>query len=112
MTALLVVVVAAALPGFAFAKAQPKLPAVSAGPQQYPGVSVEHDVALTMRDGVVLRADVRRPADASGSPATGRFPVVLTQTPYNKQAGNVPGGGTLAQLSGASDLSSRAATCR
>jgi putative CocE/NonD family hydrolase len=42
------------------------------------GVVVDHDVAVTMPDGVVLRADVARPD------APGRFPVIVTQTPYNK----------------------------
>jgi predicted acyl esterase len=102
VTAVLLLVLV--FPALAVAKAQPKLPAVSAGPQQFPKVSTQRDVALKMRDGVVLRADVRRPADASGNAVNGRFPVVLTQTPYNKQSGNVPGGGTLANLAGTSDL--------
>jgi len=42
-------------------------------------VTVEHGVAVTMRDGTVLRADIYRPA------APGRFPVLLTRTPYDKQ---------------------------
>lgn len=52
------------------------------------GIATTKDVALRMSDGVVLRADVRRPARADGTPAPGRFPVIVTQTPYNK---NVPG---------------------
>ncbi|WP_192909597.1 CocE/NonD family hydrolase [Gandjariella thermophila] len=52
------------------------------------GVAVDKDVPITMSDGVVLDADVLRPALADGSPAPGRFPVILTQTPYNK---NLPG---------------------
>jgi putative CocE/NonD family hydrolase len=55
----------------------------------YPGVVKEKDVPITMRDGVVLYADVIRPADASGNPVPGRFPVVLTQTPYNKNGGTM-----------------------
>ncbi len=39
-----------------------------------------------MDDGVVLKADVLRPAGPDGKPATGRFPVILTQTPYNKNS--------------------------
>ena len=46
-------------------------------PAQY-GVVVEKDVRIPMRDGVVLVADVYRPD------APGRFPVLVTQTPYNK----------------------------
>ncbi|MGH3318688.1 MAG: CocE/NonD family hydrolase [Streptosporangiaceae bacterium] len=42
------------------------------------------DAEITMSDGVVLVADVLRPAGPDGRPASGRFPVVLTQTPYNK----------------------------
>ncbi|HET6873851.1 MAG TPA: CocE/NonD family hydrolase [Acidimicrobiales bacterium] len=37
-----------------------------------------------MSDGVVLSANLFRPADPDGHPAAGRFPVLLTQTPYNK----------------------------
>ena len=40
----------------------------------------EHDVAVPMRDGVVLRADVWRPAE------TGPFPVLVYRTPYGKTA--------------------------
>ncbi|WP_406024177.1 CocE/NonD family hydrolase [Nocardioides sp. NBC_00850] len=53
------------------------------------GVVVEKDIQLTMSDGVVLRADVHRPAKTDGTAAPGRFPVILTQNPYNK---NVSGG--------------------
>lgn len=41
-------------------------------------VKVERDVAVPMRDGVVLRADVYRPA------GEGRFPVLVFRTPYGK----------------------------
>ena len=40
---------------------------------------VETNVAIPMRDGVVLRADVYRP------PGDGPFPVLLYRTPYGKQ---------------------------
>lgn len=43
----------------------------------------EKNIKITMRDGVILVADVYRPM------ASGRFPVILTQTPYNKE--NIPG---------------------
>ncbi len=43
-----------------------------------PTLVVEKDVAVPMRDGVVLRADVFRPA------ASGTYPVILQRTPYNK----------------------------
>jgi uncharacterized protein len=41
-------------------------------------VTVEHNVAATMRDGTVLRADVYRPS------AGGPWPVLLTRLPYGK----------------------------
>ncbi|MFN8557662.1 MAG: CocE/NonD family hydrolase [Dehalococcoidia bacterium] len=41
-------------------------------------VQVQSDVPARMRDGVILRADVYRPAGA------GPFPVLLTRTPYGK----------------------------
>ena len=43
-----------------------------------PPAIVERDVAVAMRDGVVLRADVRRPA------AEGRHPTLVYRTPYGK----------------------------
>jgi len=43
-----------------------------------PTVVIEKDVPVPMRDGVVLRADVFRPA------APGKYPVILQRTPYNK----------------------------
>jgi putative CocE/NonD family hydrolase len=51
------------------------------------GVAKQTNVPIRMDDGVVLEADVLRPAAPNGQPAKGRFPVILTQTPYNK---NVP----------------------
>src|SRR5437764_8746377 len=53
------------------------------------GISVTKDVHIRMSDGVRLDADVYRPAGSDGSPAPGRFPVVLTQTPYNKNSGQL-----------------------
>ena len=44
----------------------------------YPDVSVERNVPCAMRDGVVLRADIYRPAGA------GPFPVILIRQPYDK----------------------------
>jgi putative CocE/NonD family hydrolase len=43
-------------------------------------VAVERDVAVEMRDGTVLRANVYRPAD------DGRYPAVVERTPYGKDA--------------------------
>jgi uncharacterized protein len=41
-------------------------------------VTVERGAIVTMRDGVILRADIYRPK------GEGRFPVLLQRTPYNK----------------------------
>lgn len=46
--------------------------------QTTPEVRVEKNVAARMRDGVILRADVYRPA------APGRLPALLQRTPYSK----------------------------
>ncbi|MFZ5849228.1 MAG: CocE/NonD family hydrolase [Actinomycetota bacterium] len=56
-------------------------------PAQFPAVHVTEDVPVEMSDGVVLSVNVYRPAREDGTPARGRFPVVLTQTPYNKSTG-------------------------
>ncbi|HEU5033942.1 MAG TPA: CocE/NonD family hydrolase [Mycobacteriales bacterium] len=50
------------------------------------GIAKQTNVPIRMDDGVVLKADVLRPAAKDGSPAKGPFPVLLTQTPYNKNA--------------------------
>jgi uncharacterized protein len=42
-------------------------------------VIFERDQAVPMRDGTILRADVYRPK------AEGKFPVIITRTPYDKQ---------------------------
>lgn len=43
---------------------------------------VEKNVSVPMRDSVVLRADVRRPA------ASGKYPVLIFRTPYSKGEGD------------------------
>ena len=48
-------------------------------------VTIERGVTASMRDGVVLRADIYRPK------ADGQFPVLLLRTPYNKSTGEVFG---------------------
>ncbi|MFI9510745.1 CocE/NonD family hydrolase [Nocardia sp. NPDC052566] len=55
------------------------------GPERY-GIGETKNVEIPMTDGVVLRADVRYPTDASGAPAPGPFPIVLTQTSYGKDS--------------------------
>ncbi len=52
------------------------LPLVSAA--EIHEVTVERSVASTMRDGIVLRADIYRPK------SDGKFPVLLVRTPYDK----------------------------
>jgi hypothetical protein len=42
-------------------------------------VIIEHDAAVKMRDGTILRADIFRPN------ASGKFPILLTRTPYDKR---------------------------
>ena len=49
-------------------------------------VAVETDVRIPMSDGVRLAADVYRPAHG-GKPVDGRFPTLLTRTPYGKGDG-------------------------
>jgi putative CocE/NonD family hydrolase len=57
-------------------------PETSKRPAEF-DVMVERDVKIPMRDGVRLAADLYRPA-RGGKPAEGRFPALLTRTPYNK----------------------------
>jgi putative CocE/NonD family hydrolase len=52
-------------------------PAISRADEPY-AVIIERGTAVKMRDGVTLRADVYRPK------ADGKFPVILTRTPYDK----------------------------
>ena len=51
-------------------------------PAEY-DVVVEPNIMVPMRDGVRLATDVYRPAREKAA-ADGRFPVILTRTPYNK----------------------------
>jgi putative CocE/NonD family hydrolase len=50
------------------------------------GVAVTNDVPIEMSDGTVLSANIFRPARPDGTPAPGRFPTLLVQTPYNKDS--------------------------
>jgi putative CocE/NonD family hydrolase len=52
--------------------------------EDYPGTVTQIDVPIRMSDGVVLRADVMRPADASGKAIDTKLPVLVTITAYNK----------------------------
>jgi putative CocE/NonD family hydrolase len=69
--------------------------AVAQGPKtgsrvaQYEAI-LQKNVMIPMRDGVSLAADVYRPGrDGKASP--GRFPALLTRTPYNKDGGGGEG---------------------
>ncbi|MGX1805547.1 CocE/NonD family hydrolase [Nocardia sp. NPDC055321] len=53
-------------------------------PQVYPQVNIEWDVPITMGDGTVLKANVYRPADASGRPIDTPTPTIVNMTPYTK----------------------------
>ncbi|MBS4752918.1 CocE/NonD family hydrolase [Nocardioides sp. zg-ZUI104] len=64
----------------------------------YAATAKTSDLAIRMDDGVVLRGDLVRPAGPDGQPVTGRLPVVLTITAYNK---SVIGGGFASGLTGA-----------
>ncbi|MFC9473446.1 CocE/NonD family hydrolase [Nocardia sp. NPDC056952] len=54
------------------------------GPGAYPQVRVERGVQIAMSDGVVLKADVYRPADAAGVIEQKPLPVIVSLTPYSK----------------------------
>lgn len=61
--------------------------------QQY-GISVEHNLEITISDGRIVRGDLYRPADPeTGTVAQGEFPVIVGLTPYGKSLG-VEGTGT------------------
>ncbi|MDB5985118.1 MAG: peptidase [Nevskia sp.] len=53
----------------------------------YPGTVTDNNQFITMADGVKLAVSVTLPADASGKAIPGKFPVILTQTGYNKDIG-------------------------
>lgn len=67
------------LTSFGMLTACTESPAPTSGPGP-PATIVERDVAVPMRDGTVLRADVFRP------PGDGPFPVLVYRTPYDKLA--------------------------
>jgi hypothetical protein len=62
-------------------------------PARY-GVHTTKNVAIEMRDGTVLRANVLVPTDPkTGKPARGPFPVLMVQTPYGKDTVGAASGG-------------------
>jgi len=64
-------------------------PRTSARPAEFE-IVVEKNLKIPMRDGTRLAADLYRPARA-GKPAPGRFPAILTRTPYNKDTSDREG---------------------
>ncbi|WP_336669652.1 CocE/NonD family hydrolase [Tsukamurella sp. USMM236] len=54
------------------------------GPTQYPRMATEWDVPIRMSDGTVLRANIFRPADASGRAIETKTPTIVNVTPYTK----------------------------
>lgn len=54
------------------------------GPPLFPNVHVDWDVPITMSDGITLKANVYRPANASGAPVDTPFPTIVNLTPYTK----------------------------
>lgn len=65
------------------------------------GTTSVNDIPVTMTDGTVLRVDVVYPTNPkTGQPATGPFPVLLTQTPYGKGSGGSSAPGSAQQPGG------------
>lgn len=58
--------------------------ATTDGPNRYPAVTAHEDVPIRMSDGVVLRASVYRPADASGTAIDDKLPTIFNITPYTR----------------------------
>ncbi|HVO58472.1 MAG TPA: CocE/NonD family hydrolase [Dongiaceae bacterium] len=73
---------AALFAAFATCPARAQAPTdASPAPVQFTKFILQKDVAVTMRDGVVLRADVMLPIGWDGH----KFPVLVYRTPYGKQ---------------------------
>jgi uncharacterized protein len=79
----------AALAGQSGASLRAQPPKVSPRPPEY-AVAIEKNILVPMSDGVRLALDLYRPA-RDGKPAPGRFPAVLTRTPYDKTGVNGEG---------------------
>jgi putative CocE/NonD family hydrolase len=59
------------------------------GQQQYPDVHIDWDVPIRMSDGVVLKANVYRPMDASRAVVDQPLPTIVNLTPYTKLVTNL-----------------------
>jgi putative CocE/NonD family hydrolase len=71
------IIILLGLAEFAFSQAEPY------GTPQEDEVGVVKDVMVPMRDGVKLATDIYYPAK-DGAPVPGKFPVLLSRTPYGK----------------------------
>lgn len=58
--------------------------------EEAPATVSQTGLKITLRDGVQLSASVALPADADGKALPGAFPVILTQTGYNKSIPAIP----------------------
>ena len=76
MKSLPLIALSAALLGVSVTRSQEE-------PSAAPAAIVKKDVMVPMRDGVRLATDVYFPSEG-GKAREGRFPVILTRTPYNK----------------------------
>jgi len=66
------------------------------------GSASTNDIAVTGADGTTIRVNEIYPTTASGQPATGPFPVLLTMTPYGKGQGGSSTPGSAAAPTGGS----------
>jgi hypothetical protein len=62
-------------------------------PAKY-GTASKNDIAVTGAGGTTIRVDEIYPTTASGAPAKGPFPVVMTMTPYGKGQGGSSSAGS------------------
>ena len=66
------------------------------------GTASTNDIAIKGAGGTTIRVDEIYPTTASGAPAKGLFPVLLTMTPYGKGQGGSSSPGSAASPGGAS----------
>jgi putative CocE/NonD family hydrolase len=66
------------------------------------GTASSNDIALQGADGTTIRVNEIYPTSASGAPAPGPFPVLLTMTPYGKGQGGSSSPGSASSPGGSS----------
>ncbi len=66
------------------------------------GTNSINDIALKGADGTTIRVNEIYPTTSSGQPAAGKFPVLLTMTPYGKGQGGSSAPGSAASPGGSS----------